>query len=268
MYGSGIASPGQRRCPDPVRGARRPRRPDGFQGDQGDRDRRFRVHLRRRRSRQGPVCRKPRGGWPTALLADPKTENRNLFGTPAILALANSSGLLPTRNFSAGSFEKADDIAGERVRQEILSRGGEGRAGQSCVAGCVIKCSNMFPDKIGQETGRVHPVREHLPARLKLRNRQPRRHSRDEPPLQRGGRGRHRDGRGHRRGHGGGDPPFGDAEGAKDLIRQIGQGTYLGRILGNGAQDYRAAAGRAAGPGDQGAGHTRTTIRAASRGTA
>jgi aldehyde:ferredoxin oxidoreductase len=29
--------------------------------------------------------------------------------------------------------------------------------------------------------------------------------------------------------------PFGDAEGAKDLIRQIGRGTYLGRILGNGA---------------------------------
>jgi aldehyde:ferredoxin oxidoreductase len=28
---------------------------------------------------------------------------------------------------------------------------------------------------------------------------------------------------------------FGDAEGAKDLIRQIGRGTYLGRILGNGA---------------------------------
>ena len=28
--------------------------------------------------------------------------------------------------------------------------------------------------------------------------------------------------------------PFGDAEGAKDLVRQIGRGTYLGRILGNG----------------------------------
>src|SRR5665647_1864295 len=28
---------------------------------------------------------------------------------------------------------------------------------------------------------------------------------------------------------------FGDAEGAKDLVRQIGQGTPLGRILGNGA---------------------------------
>jgi aldehyde:ferredoxin oxidoreductase len=29
--------------------------------------------------------------------------------------------------------------------------------------------------------------------------------------------------------------PFGDAEAAKDLIRQIGSGTYLGRILGHGA---------------------------------
>ncbi|MCX7040643.1 MAG: aldehyde ferredoxin oxidoreductase, partial [Spirochaetes bacterium] len=28
---------------------------------------------------------------------------------------------------------------------------------------------------------------------------------------------------------------FGDAEGAKDLIRQIGKGTWLGRILGHGA---------------------------------
>jgi aldehyde:ferredoxin oxidoreductase len=28
--------------------------------------------------------------------------------------------------------------------------------------------------------------------------------------------------------------PFGDAKGAKDLIRQIGQATYLGRVLGNG----------------------------------
>ncbi len=28
--------------------------------------------------------------------------------------------------------------------------------------------------------------------------------------------------------------PFGDAEGAKDLIRKIDQGTHLGRILGQG----------------------------------
>ena len=28
--------------------------------------------------------------------------------------------------------------------------------------------------------------------------------------------------------------PFGDAEGAKDLLRQVGQGTPLGRIIGSG----------------------------------
>ena len=90
--------------------------------------------------------------WMTeALKADPKTENRHLYGTAAILALANASGLLPTRNFSSGNFEHAEDIAGERLRAEILARGGEGRAGTSCVPGCVIQCCNVFPDKSGQE---------------------------------------------------------------------------------------------------------------------
>ncbi|MCX7786176.1 MAG: aldehyde ferredoxin oxidoreductase, partial [Spirochaetes bacterium] len=62
--------------------------------------------------------------WLTeALLADPKTENRHLYGTPAILALANSVGLLPTRNFSQGQFELVDNITGEHIREEILRRG-------------------------------------------------------------------------------------------------------------------------------------------------
>ncbi|HSV55888.1 MAG TPA: aldehyde ferredoxin oxidoreductase C-terminal domain-containing protein, partial [Magnetospirillaceae bacterium] len=172
----------------------------------------------------------------SALLADPKTENRNLFGTPAILALANSSGLLPTRNFSSGSFEKAEDIAGERVREEILSRGGEGKAGQPCVAGCVIKCCNVFPDRTGRRL--VASIQFENLALL-----------------------------GSNCGIGSLDDiaemnelcndvgvdaietgaaigvvmeagivRFGDAEGAKDLIREIGKGSYLGRILGHGAQ--------------------------------
>ncbi|NLZ27572.1 MAG: aldehyde ferredoxin oxidoreductase, partial [Firmicutes bacterium] len=53
------------------------------------------------------------------LMADPKTENRNTYGTPAILALANQVGLLPTRNFSSGSFEHAEVICGEYVRETI-----------------------------------------------------------------------------------------------------------------------------------------------------
>lgn len=173
--------------------------------------------------------------WMTeALLADPKTENRNLYGTPAILAQANASGLLPTRNFSAGSFELADAIAGARVREEILARGG--KTGQPCVAGCVIKCSNIFPDKTGKKMvasiqyenitllgsncgiGSLDDIAEmnHLCNQVGI------------DAIETGAAiGVVMEA---------GIIQFGDAEGAKDLIRQIGQGTYLGRILGNGAQ--------------------------------
>ena len=169
-----------------------------------------------------------------ALLKDPKTENRNIYGTPAILALANASGLMPTRNFSSGSFEKADDIAGERVREEILSRGGQ--AGKSCVPGCVIQCSNVFPDKNGRQIvaslqyesitllgsncgiGSLDDIAElnHLCNQVGVDSIET--------------------GAAIGVAMEAGIIQFGDAEGAKDLVRQIGQGTWLGRIIGHGAK--------------------------------
>jgi aldehyde:ferredoxin oxidoreductase len=170
-----------------------------------------------------------------ALLQDPKTENRHLFGTPAILALANASGLLPTRNFSSGQFERADEINGERVRKEILARGGEGHSGTPCVSGCVIRCSNVFPAENGKKIvaslqyenisllgsncgiGSLDDIAEmnHLCNQVGV------------DAIETGASiGVVMEA---------GILKFGDAEGAKDLIRQIGQGTYLGRILGHGA---------------------------------
>ena len=176
------------------------------------------------------------GKWMSeALLQDPKTENRHLYGTPAILALANASGLLPTRNFSSGQFEHADAIAGEKVRDEILARGGEGQAGTPCVAGCVIRCSNVFPDTSGKKIvasiqyenisllgsncgiGSLDDIAEmnHLCNQVGV------------DAIETGAAiGVAMEA---------GVIPFGDAKGAKDLIRQIGRGTYLGRILGHGA---------------------------------
>ena len=171
-----------------------------------------------------------------ALLHDPKTENRHLYGTPAILALANASGLLPTRNFSSGSFERAEDIAGERVREEILARGGQGAAGRPCVRGCVIQCCNVFPDRSGRKIvasiqyenisllgsncgiGDLEQIAElnHLCNQVGV------------DAIETGAAiGVAMEA---------GVIRFGDAEGAKDLVRQIGRGTWLGRILGNGAQ--------------------------------
>lgn len=169
-----------------------------------------------------------------AILEDPKTENRHKFGTPAILMVANELGLLPTRNFSSGRFEKAEEIAGERVADVIAARGGEGRSGTPCLRGCVISCSNVFPDPSGKKTvasiqyenitllgpncgiGNLDDIAElnHLCNEVGV------------DAIETGAAiGVAMEA---------GVIPFGDAEGAKDLIRQIGQGTYLGRILGNG----------------------------------
>lgn len=177
------------------------------------------------------------------ILEDPKTENRHTLGTPAVLMMCNELGILPTRNFSSGQFERAAEISGEYIADLIKKRGGEGRSGTPCVRGCVISCSNVFPDGQGKKIvaslqyeniallgsnlgiGDIDQVAElnnlcnevgvcaiEAGATLGVAMEA-------------------------------GIVPFGDAEGAKDLLRQIGQGTYLGRILGNGA----AVAGRVLG---------------------
>jgi len=85
-----------------------------------------------------------------AIMADPKTENRHNYGTPAVLMACNELGILPTRNFSVGQFAKAEELSGERIAEVIKERGREGRSGTPCVRGCVISCSNVFPTPPGK----------------------------------------------------------------------------------------------------------------------
>lgn len=169
------------------------------------------------------------------ILEDPKTENRHTLGTPAVLMMCNELGILPTRNFTAGQFERAAEISGEYIAELIKKRGGEGRSGTPCVRGCVISCSNVFPDTEGKKIvaslqyeniallgsnlgiGDIDQV-----ARLNnLCNEV------GVCAIEAGATlGVAMEA---------GILSFGDGEGALDLLRQIGQGTYLGRILGNGA---------------------------------
>jgi aldehyde:ferredoxin oxidoreductase len=167
---------------------------------------------------------------------DPKTENRHNFGTPAVLSACNGLGILPTRNFSSGSFEKADEISGEKVAELIVSRGGEGKRGLPCVLGCIIACSNIFPHPDGKahvaslqyeniallgsncgigdldEIADLNDLANEVGidaidggAALGVVMEQ-------------------------------GLLEFGDAEGAKKVLREVGEGTPLGRIIGSGAQ--------------------------------
>ncbi len=74
----------------------------------------------------------------------------NSFGTAVLVNILNEAGGLPTRNFSAGQFEGAASISGEAIAEAVAERGGEGMTGHGCHPGCVIKCSNIYPDESGQ----------------------------------------------------------------------------------------------------------------------
>ena len=78
----------------------------------------------------------------------------NSFGTAILINILNEAGGLPTRNFSAGQFEGAAKISGERIAEVVEERckdgKGEGTTGHGCHPGCIIKCSNIYPDESGE----------------------------------------------------------------------------------------------------------------------
>ena len=81
----------------------------------------------------------------------PNTQNYTLFGTALTGDLAQNIGCLPTRNFRRGTFVGKSQILGKTIRHLIRTRGGQGDPAHSCIPGCVIACSNIFPDRYGRE---------------------------------------------------------------------------------------------------------------------
>jgi len=75
-------------------------------------------------------------------------EALTLYGTMCSVEESTELGCLPTRNFRTGTFELADNISGERLREMILERGG--KIGIPCMKSCPIRCSNVWVDKDGE----------------------------------------------------------------------------------------------------------------------
>ncbi|NLP18986.1 MAG: aldehyde ferredoxin oxidoreductase [Firmicutes bacterium] len=75
----------------------------------------------------------------------------NAFGTAALINVLNQAGGLPTRNFREGVFEGAEKISGEHMAEVIKERGGAGMTGHACHPGCVIQCSNVYPRPDGSD---------------------------------------------------------------------------------------------------------------------
>ncbi|NPV71037.1 MAG: aldehyde ferredoxin oxidoreductase [Firmicutes bacterium] len=86
-----------------------------------------------------------------AVLENDRSKNLAKYGTAVTLRGVNVLGGLPTRNFSGGAFEEAETLTGEHMYEVITSRGGEGTPTETCMHGCVIRCSNCYPDESGRE---------------------------------------------------------------------------------------------------------------------
>lgn len=75
----------------------------------------------------------------------------NTLGTALLINVLNEAGGLPTRNFSSGTFEGAQATSGEAIADKVKERGGTGMMGHGCHPGCVIRCSNVYPKEDGTE---------------------------------------------------------------------------------------------------------------------
>ena len=156
------------------------------------------------------------------------------YGTNVLTNILNEAGGYPTYNFKEGRYQGAHQISGETQAETEKARGG--LATHGCHRGCVIRCSGVYHDKDGHYLTK-QPEYETVWA------------------------------------HGGncgicdldavamldflddnygldtiemgvavgvameaGLLKFGDAEGAINLVKEVGKGSFLGRILGAGAE--------------------------------
>lgn len=155
------------------------------------------------------------------------------YGTVGGLSYLSKIGALPTRNFSAGSFEGNAQIGGKGVAELNATRGGS--FGHICMPGCVVRCSNVMHDKDGKflTAGFEYESSAMLGANLGIddldvvMNLEKMCDNLGLDTMEMGAAlGVAGDA---------GVLTFGDGPGALKLLREVGQGTVLGRVLGQGA---------------------------------
>lgn len=94
--------------------------------------------------------RESAGAISRGLLSHPFVEGLKQMGTPLLVMMINSFGCLPTKNYSMGQFEGAPKISGEFLLETMAKRPNS-KAVHRCMNGCVISCSNVYPDEEGNK---------------------------------------------------------------------------------------------------------------------
>ncbi|MBC8157751.1 MAG: aldehyde ferredoxin oxidoreductase, partial [Alphaproteobacteria bacterium] len=180
--------------------------------------------------------------WSDGLNRNPVTgEGLPAFGTNVLTNVINEAGAYPTRNFSTGQFEGASKISGETQAELEVARGGTATHG--CHRGCIIRCSGIYNDKNGNfvtkqpeyETVWAHGADcgiDDLDTIAEL-DRLDDDFGLDTIEM----------GATIAVAMEAGVIPFGDGQGAIKLVKEVGQGTPLGRILGSGTFNTAAVYG-------------------------
>jgi len=89
-----------------------------------------------------PVALKELASWGIANVADSDVAGLREFGTAEGLLPLNEEGGLPTRNWSSGVFEGAENISGERMAETVLKR-------RATCSGCAVGCNRVVEIKQG-----------------------------------------------------------------------------------------------------------------------
>lgn len=155
------------------------------------------------------------------------------YGTNVLVNILNEAGGLPTENFRRGRNEWANNIGGETMAATIEERGGKTTHG--CHAGCVIRCSQHYVDKQGKyiTSGFEYETIWALGADAAIDDLDAIAYADRE--FDEAGIDSIETSVAVAVVMDAGVIPWGDAKAALDLIKQIRQGTPLGRILGCGA---------------------------------
>lgn len=155
------------------------------------------------------------------------------YGTAVLVNILNEAGGLPTDNFRNGRFEFAENISGETMFETIQNR--KGQTTHACHPGCIMRCSQVYNDKKGDyltggfEYETIWAFGSHC-------------HIKDLDSIAKMDRmcddfGVDTIDTGVAVGIAmeGGYLELGDVKGALELMEEIGKGSPIGRIIGNGA---------------------------------
>ena len=89
--------------------------------------------------------------YTTSVMNHPQSVTYRDYGTAAMAQMTQRFAALTVHNFSRGTFDNVEAISGETLREFTLTRGKPSDPAHACMAGCTIKCSNVF----GGEDGKI-----------------------------------------------------------------------------------------------------------------